>query len=147
MISLWTILTEHDVEAYAATLVLPDYLAHLRLRPVRFMERGPNCNGREPLRLTYEGERRIEDFDLRPEEHAAGMIRHVCPGVDAARIRLPQIYNWEKGKTRPRQEQLAALVAVRGIGKREALAKLELLAAAEEKEKKTASKPRGKRKK
>ena len=37
------------------------------------------------------------------------------------------IYNWEKGKTRPRQEQLAALVAVRGIGKREALKRLELL--------------------
>lgn len=38
------------------------------------------------------------------------------------------IYNWEHGKTRPRQEQLAALVAVRGIGKREAMARLELLA-------------------
>jgi DNA-binding transcriptional regulator YiaG len=37
------------------------------------------------------------------------------------------IYNWEKGKSRPRKEQLAALVAVRGIGKREAVRRLELL--------------------
>ena len=37
------------------------------------------------------------------------------------------IYNWEQGKTRPRKEQLAALVAIRGIGKREALRRLELL--------------------
>lgn len=37
------------------------------------------------------------------------------------------IYNWESGKTRPRQEQFAALVAVRGIEKREALKRLELL--------------------
>jgi len=37
------------------------------------------------------------------------------------------IYNWEQGKSRPRKAQLAALVAVRGIGKRKALAKLELL--------------------
>jgi len=37
------------------------------------------------------------------------------------------IYNWEKGKTRPRQEQLARLVAIRGIGKREAMKRLELL--------------------
>jgi DNA-binding transcriptional regulator YiaG len=37
------------------------------------------------------------------------------------------IYNWEQGKTRPRKEQLAALVELRGIGKREAQAKLELL--------------------
>jgi DNA-binding transcriptional regulator YiaG len=36
------------------------------------------------------------------------------------------IYNWESGKTRPRQEQLAALVAVRGIGKKEAQQRLEL---------------------
>jgi len=43
------------------------------------------------------------------------------------------IYNWEHGKSRPRKEQLAALVAVRGIGKREALARLELLEAEEKK--------------
>ena len=34
------------------------------------------------------------------------------------------IYNWEHDKSRPRQAQLAALVAVRGIGKREAVMKL-----------------------
>jgi DNA-binding transcriptional regulator YiaG len=34
------------------------------------------------------------------------------------------IYNWEQEKARPRKAQLAALVAVRGIGKREALMKL-----------------------
>jgi DNA-binding transcriptional regulator YiaG len=37
------------------------------------------------------------------------------------------IYNWEAGNSRPRKEQLAALVAVRGIGKREALAKLDAM--------------------
>jgi DNA-binding transcriptional regulator YiaG len=37
------------------------------------------------------------------------------------------IYNWESGNSRPRDEQLAALVAVRKLGKREALAKLEVL--------------------
>ena len=42
------------------------------------------------------------------------------------------IYNWEHGKARPRAAQLAALVAVRGIGKREALAKLDELEAVEQ---------------
>ena len=37
------------------------------------------------------------------------------------------IYNWEHGKSRPRKAQLAALIAVRGIGKREALKRLEAL--------------------
>ena len=45
------------------------------------------------------------------------------------------IYNWEQGKNRPRKEQLAGLVAVRGIGKREALAKLDLLAKEEAQQK------------
>jgi transcriptional regulator with XRE-family HTH domain len=37
------------------------------------------------------------------------------------------IYQWEGGKSRPRQAQLAKLAAVRGIGKREALKRLEML--------------------
>ena len=41
------------------------------------------------------------------------------------------IYNWEHNKTRPRQEQFAALIALRGLGKREAQGKLALVAAAD----------------
>ena len=37
------------------------------------------------------------------------------------------IYNWEKGKSKPRDKQLAAWAEVRGIGKREAWRRLELL--------------------
>ena len=39
------------------------------------------------------------------------------------------VYSWEKGNSRPRPAQLEALVAVRGIGKREAVARLEELKA------------------
>jgi DNA-binding transcriptional regulator YiaG len=35
------------------------------------------------------------------------------------------IYNWENGKSRPRQEQFAALASLRGIGKREAARRLD----------------------
>ena len=38
------------------------------------------------------------------------------------------IYNWEAGKSRPRPRALAAWAAVRGIGRREARRRLELLA-------------------
>lgn len=40
------------------------------------------------------------------------------------------IYHWEHGKSRPRRAQLEALVKVRGMGRREALAKLESMEAA-----------------
>ncbi len=37
------------------------------------------------------------------------------------------IYNWEQGQSKPRVQQLAALLAVRDLGKREAQTRLELL--------------------
>lgn len=37
------------------------------------------------------------------------------------------IYNWENGKSRPAGEQLAALVALRSLGKREIVKRIELL--------------------
>lgn len=39
------------------------------------------------------------------------------------------VYKWESGQTRPRRAQLEAIASVRGIGKREALTRLEKLAA------------------
>ena len=38
------------------------------------------------------------------------------------------IYNWEQGKARPREGSIAALMTIRGIGKREAAKRLEALA-------------------
>ena len=37
------------------------------------------------------------------------------------------IYNWESERARPREKQLAALAAVRKLGKREACRRLEML--------------------
>ncbi len=37
------------------------------------------------------------------------------------------IYNWESGKAKPRQKGVAALAAIRGLRKREALRRLEML--------------------
>jgi DNA-binding transcriptional regulator YiaG len=37
------------------------------------------------------------------------------------------IYSWEGGKSKPRDQQLASIVEVRDLGKREALKRLELL--------------------
>jgi DNA-binding transcriptional regulator YiaG len=73
------------------------------------------------------------------EEEPSEAVRFSARSVKAQRSRLGlsaadygklvgvsglTIYNWEHEKARPRKAQLAALVAVRGIGKREALIKL-----------------------
>jgi DNA-binding transcriptional regulator YiaG len=73
------------------------------------------------------------------EEEPAENIRFSARSVKAQRSRLGlsaadygklvgmsglTIYNWEHGTSRPRKDQLAALVAIRNIGKREAVKKL-----------------------
>lgn len=42
------------------------------------------------------------------------------------------VYNWEAEKSRPRRSQLAAIAALRGIGKRQVKARLEALATSAE---------------
>ena len=37
------------------------------------------------------------------------------------------VYNWEQGKSKPLKKQLAALVAVRGLGKKEVVKRIEIV--------------------
>lgn len=75
---------------------------------------------------------------------AATRIRYSAKGMAVQRRRLglsaadmgvllgvsaKTVYNWEAGGSRPRQQQMAAIGAVRGMGKREAAARLKQLAA------------------
>ena len=90
MLSMWALLKEGDVEAYLATVMLPSYLSHLRLRPFQLSGQSTNCDGQEPLTAIYEGGGRIEEYSLHPEEHALAMICSVCPRIDTSRIQLPR---------------------------------------------------------
>lgn len=77
-----------------------------------------------------------------PEDDSLAGVRYSTRSVRAQRRRLRlsaedygkligvsglTIYNWEHSKARPRKTQIAALVAIRGIGKREALKRLAAL--------------------
>ncbi len=61
-----------------------------RLGPFEFAAQSENCDGQEPLKLTYLAEGRLEEFLLHPKDHALALIRFVCPKIDAARIQLPR---------------------------------------------------------
>jgi len=86
--------------------------------------------------------REASRLGVAPKESAAKAVRFSPKWVKADRQRLGlsakdygalvgvsilTIYSWESGKSRPRAERLAAWAEVRGIGKREALRRLELL--------------------
>ena len=94
---------------------------------------------REIAFLRKQEKRRIEE---EPKAKEADGVRFSPKWIAADRKRLGlsardygalvgvsmlTIYNWEKGKSKPRAKQLAAWANVRGIGKREALKRLELL--------------------
>ena len=89
--------------------------------------------------LEKQEKRRLE---VAPKASAAEGVRFAARWVKADRERLGlsasdygrlvgvaglTIYNWEKGKSKPRDKQLAAWAKARGIGKREAWRRLELL--------------------
>ena len=42
-----------------------------------------------------------------------------------AGVSTQTLYNWEQGRSRPREEQMRALVSLRGLTKKEALARLD----------------------
>jgi DNA-binding transcriptional regulator YiaG len=83
--------------------------------------------------------KRTQNGQFQAEEEPLESVRFSARSVKAQRSRLGlsaadygklvgvsglTIYNWEHGTSRPRKAQLAALVAVRGVGKREAVMKL-----------------------
>ncbi len=89
MIDFWARLDESDVEKYAKTLILPEYMSHLNLRPFSLSEQRESASGREPLTLIYVGDGRLEELELRPERDALPLIASLDVGVDVAKIRLP----------------------------------------------------------
>lgn len=77
-----------------------------------------------------------------PAPTEGNKTRFVAKGLKSLRARLglsaadfgllagasgQSVYNWEAGKAVPRQSQQAAIASVRGLGKREALKRLETL--------------------
>ena len=88
MIDFWARLDESDVEKYAKTLILPEYMSHLSLRPFSLSEQRESASGREPLTLVYVGDGRLEELELQPERDALPLIASLPLGLNPEKIRL-----------------------------------------------------------
>lgn len=90
--------------------------------------------------LAQLGRRLAKGAAAAPSAPETPKVRFVARGLRSQRARLglsaaefgklvgvsaQSIYNWEQGAARPRAAQLGALVALRGIGKRQARERLE----------------------
>ncbi|MBE0548149.1 MAG: helix-turn-helix domain-containing protein [Rubrivivax sp.] len=90
-------------------------------------------NGRPPLASVHaasDGDAEAEGLRFRAKGMASNRKRL---GLSAEEFGLlvgasgQSVYSWEAGKTKPRAANLAAIAALRGVGKREAARRLEAL--------------------
>ena len=94
-------------------------------RTIRFLQNREKQRLQETPSEELAENARFSPTRLRQHRHRLGLSAD-----DYARlvgVSGQSIYLWEQGKSRPRAKQLAALVAVRGIGKREAQRRLEMI--------------------
>lgn len=109
MLTFWGILSEEEISAYAGTLILPSFMAHLERAPFRFGEQASNVDGLQPLKISYVGEGRYEEFFIHPEKHASPILQSVCPNSDPERIRFRQgetLWRWSSDFWNGRDDKL-----------------------------------------
>ena len=78
---------------------------------------------RKPVSVSEAEGRRFSPAGLKAHRHRLGLA--AADYAELVGVSPQTIYNWEHGKSKPRKEQLAALAAIRRIGKREAQRRLE----------------------
>jgi DNA-binding transcriptional regulator YiaG len=110
-------------------------------RDIAQLKRAVQGQQKEIAFLKGQEQKRLGQPQTKDEDELEG-VRHSARSVRAQRKRLKlsaadfgklvgvsglTIYNWEHDRVRPGKDNLAALVAVREMGRREALAKLEAM--------------------
>ncbi len=92
---------------------------------VAFLERQERTRAAEPLPETTASGRRFSPQGLKA--HRGRLELSAGDYAELVGVSAQTIYNWEHGQSKPRPQQAAALVAIRGVGKREAWKRLDLL--------------------
>lgn len=92
-----------------------------RLRRTAAPEAGPSTMEESGIRLRFSAK------GFAAQRQRLGLSAHACGALIGASGQ--SVYKWEDGKARPRAKHLPAIAALRTMGKREAAARLEQLAA------------------
>ncbi|MFI5382052.1 MAG: helix-turn-helix transcriptional regulator, partial [Tepidisphaerales bacterium] len=92
---------------------------------IAFLEAREKKRGAEQPALPREADVRFRAAGLKSRRAKVGLSAAAYGKLVG--VTGQTIYDWELGHSRPRKEQVAKLAAVRGLGKREALKRLELL--------------------
>ena len=106
----------HDVAALKRQIVQLERQVSMLSRKV--VGATPKVDASKPTRFSAKG--------LQAQRSRAGLSQTDFGKLLS--VSAQSIYNWESEKARPRAEQIAKLVALRSLGKREVAARLEQLA-------------------
>jgi DNA-binding transcriptional regulator YiaG len=96
-------------------------------KQVAFLERQEKKRAKRQVPATNIEGRRFSRRGL--QAHRRKVDLSAADYAELVGVTAQTIYNWEQGKSKPRDEQLAALLTVRDLGKREAHERLDLLEA------------------
>ncbi len=91
-------------------------------RAVEFLESQERKRLQKPVPLIEVEGKRFSASWLKSHREKLGVA--AADYAELVGVSAQTIYNWENGRAKPRKEQLAALAAVRGLGKREAMRRL-----------------------
>jgi len=86
-----------EITSYMASHVLPDFYENMRLEKIGLDPKFINGCGNQPLVFTYSMPGRVEDFDMRPEEHAFPLIASCHPYFEPEKaqfIAYTPLWNW-----------------------------------------------------
>lgn len=89
MLCFWAYIEESDIESYAGTRVLPDFMSHLKLSQFSLKEQPFNKDGLGLVVLRYIGQGRVEDVTFSPFEHAMPLLRYVFPQIPDGSLKIP----------------------------------------------------------
>ncbi len=92
-------------------------------KDVEFLTRQERKRGKQPTSASEARGKRFSPAWLKAHRERLGLA--AADYAELVGVSPQTIYNWEHGRSVPRTQQLAALVSIRGIGKREALRRLE----------------------
>lgn len=89
------------------------------------LQRQERKGAAKPLPATEASGKRFSPKGLKTHRERLELSAHDYASL--VDVSAQTIYNWEQGRSRPRPRQIAALAAIRGMGKREAWKRLDAL--------------------
>lgn len=110
-----------SAEYRSAIASLKRRAAKLEREMARLAKQGTRVTG-EPVPVSRQGNVRFQARGVRSLRKRLGLS--AAQLAKLLNVSEQSVYNWEAGKTTPRKEQLASIVRLRSIGKREAHASL-----------------------